>query len=128
MRRFAFMLTLVGVTSLAGSALAQDTTAQRDSARRDSVRRDSAQRDTTHQRLHKRIPATSRGDVDTSRHKPPAREDTAKIREPSRRDSALVRQEVRTDTSSVARDTGARDTVARQRPKPDSQPKKPPPA
>ncbi len=115
MRRFLFLLTLLGVTLLAGSAGAQDTTAKRDSARRDSL-----------QRAHQRIPETSRGDVDTSRHKPPALVDTAKIRAPSRRDSALVRQEIRSDTASVARDTAVRDTTHR-RPKPDSLPKKPPP-
>lgn len=117
MRRFLFLLTLLGVTLLASAAVAQDTTAKRDSARRDS---------THHQRVHNRFPETSRGDVDTSRHKPPALEDTAKIHSPSRRDSALVRQEIRADTSSLARDSVPRDTTHR-RPKPDSLPKKPPP-
>jgi hypothetical protein len=116
MRRLSFMLTLLGVMVLASSAFAQDTTARQD---------------TTHHPLHKRIPATSRGDVDTSRHKPPAAEDTAKIHAPSRRDSALVRRELRTDTASVARDTIVRPHAppdSAKKPPPDTLPKKPPPA
>jgi hypothetical protein len=92
MRRFAFVLALLGVTALATSAFAQDTT----------------KRDTTPQRVHRRVRVTSRGDVDTSLRKPPAVEDTSKIRAPSKHDSALVRREIRADTSSVARDTSVR--------------------
>jgi hypothetical protein len=102
MRRFAFLLALLGVTVLANSAVAQDST----------------HRDTTHQPVHRLVPATSKGEVDSVRHKPPL--DTAKIRTPTRRDSAFARQEMRADTASIARDTIGR-------PRPDSQPKKPPP-
>lgn len=109
MRRFFFILTLLGFTALANSAFAQDTTAKRDSARRDSI---------YHRLVHQ---DTSRGEVDKKLRKPP--QDTSKIRAPSKRDSSLVRQELRADTTSVARG----DTVRDRRPPPDTQAKKPPP-
>jgi hypothetical protein len=111
MRRFAYALALLGFTALAGSAACQDST------RRDTVRQDSLRQDTTHHRVHRRIPETSRGEVDSAhRRKPPV--DTSRIKPPSRRDSSLARQEMRADTSSVARDSTIRS---------DTQAKKPPP-
>jgi hypothetical protein len=119
MRRFVLMLALLSLTTLASSAACQDST-RRDSLRQDSLRRDSLLQDTTHHRVHRRVPETSPGEVDSvRRRKPPV--DTSKIKPPTRRDSAQARQEMRVDTSSVARDSTTRPT------RPDTQAKKPPP-
>jgi hypothetical protein len=91
MRRPLFLIVLLAFTGSAASAMAQDST------RRDTTRRDSTWQDTTHRRVHKRVPVTSPGEVDTS-----------KFHKPTRRDSALVRREMRPDSASTSGDTAAR--------------------